>query len=208
MPEAASGVKRITVGGNVQRARLKHEARPEYPPLAKQARIQGSVRFSLIIATDGTVKNITLLSGHPVLVQSATEAVRQWVFNQTLLNGEPVEVVSEAEVRFHPLEPLAQPVMEGNAYRIGGGVTAPVPISKVEPVFPKGVDPEVKNALVLLAIIIGKDGSVTSVEPLRGDPAFFENAIETVKQWKFQPGMKEGEPVPVHARVEVNFRKL
>lgn len=231
MPEAAPGVKRITVGGNVQRARLKHEVRPEYPPLAKQARIQGSVRFSLIIATDGTVKNITLLSGHPLLVQPATEAVKQWVFGQTLLNGEPVEVISEAEVRFQPLEPLAQPVMEGNAYRIGGGigvggggdgraeamgtahrigggVSAPVPISKVEPVFPKGVDPEVKNALVLLAIIIGKEGSVTSVEPLRGDPAFFENAIETVKQWKFQPGMKEGEPVPVQARVEVNFRKF
>jgi TonB family protein len=208
MPEAAPGVKRITVGGNVQRARLKNEVRPEYPPLAKQARIQGSVRFSLIIATDGTVRNITLLSGHPLLVQPATEAVKQWVFEQTLLNGEPVEVVSEAEVRFEPLEPLAQPVMEGNAYRIGGGVSAPVPISRKEPEFPKGADPQVTNALVLLSIVIAKDGSVTNVEPLRGDPAFFENAIECVKQWKFSPGMKDGEPVPVHARVEVNFRKF
>lgn len=208
LPEAAPGVRRITVGGNVQRARLKNEVRPEYPPLAKQARIQGSVRFSVIIATDGTVKNITLLSGHPLLVQPATEAVKQWVFEQTLLNGEPVEVISEAEVHFQPLEPLAQALLEGNAYRIGGGVSAPVPISRAEPGFPKGVDPEVKHALVLLAIVIGKDGSVTSLEPLRGDPAFFENAIECVKQWKFSPGMKEGEPVPVHARVEVNFRKF
>jgi TonB family protein len=208
MPEAAPGVKRITVGGNVQRARLKNEVRPEYPPLAKQARIQGSVRFSLIIATDGTVKNITLLSGHPLLVQPATEAVKQWVFEQTLLNGEPVEVVSEAEVRFEPLEPLAQAVLEGNAYRIGGGVTAPVPISRVQPVFPKGIAPEIQHAVVLLSIVIAKDGSVTNVEPLRGDPAFFENAIEAVKQWRFTPGMKEGEPVPVQARVEVNFRKL
>jgi TonB family protein len=208
LPEAAPGVKRITVGGNVQRARLKNEVRPEYPPLAKQARIQGSVRFSLIIATDGTVKNITLLSGHPLLVQPATEAVKQWVFNTTLLNGEPVEVVTEAEVNFQPLEPLAQPVLEGNAYRIGGDVTAPIPISRKEPEFPKGVDPQVTNAVVLLSIVIGKDGSVTNVEPLRGDPAFFENAIEAVKQWKFTPGIKDGEPVPVKANVEVNFRKL
>ncbi|MBA3974827.1 MAG: hypothetical protein C0504_11495 [Candidatus Solibacter sp.] len=208
LPEAAPGVKRITVGGNVQRARLKNEVRPEYPALAKQARIQGSVRFSIIIATDGTAKNITLLSGHPLLVQPATEAVKQWVFEQTLLNGEPVEVISEAEVRFQPLEPLAQPTMEGNAYRVGGGVSTPVPISRAEPGFPKGIDPLVTNATVLLSIVIAKDGSVTNVEPLRGDPAFFENAIECVKQWKFTPGMKEGEPVPVKANVEVNFRKL
>jgi TonB family protein len=205
---AEPGVKRITVGGQVQRARLKNEVRPEYPALAKQARIQGTVSFSIIIATDGTVKNITLLSGHPLLVQPAAEALKQWVFQTTLLNGEPVEVVTEAEVRFQRLEPLDQPVMEGNAYRIGGGVSAPVPLSRTEPVFPKGIDPQVTNAVVLLTIVIAKDGSVTNVEPLRGDPAFFENAIEAVKQWKFTPGMKDGEPVPIKANVEVNFRKF
>lgn len=220
IPAPEPGVKRITVGGNVQRAKLKHEVRPEYPTLAQQARIQGTVRFSILLATDGTVKNIVLLGGHPLLVQPAMDAVRQWVFNTTLLNGEPVEVVTEVDLNFsmsgdedqalqrRPTAVASTSTMPPEAYRIGGGVSAPVPIYKIEPLFPKGVDAEVQQAVVLLGIIIGKDGSVTNVEPLRGDPAFFEAAIEAVKKWKFQPGMKDGEPVPVQARVEVSFRKM
>jgi protein TonB len=92
--------KRITVGGNVQQAMLISQPRPVYPPLAKQARIQGTVRFTAIIGKDGTIQNLTLISGHPLLVQSATEAVKQWRYKPTLLNGEPVEVVTQIDVNF------------------------------------------------------------------------------------------------------------
>ena len=71
-----------------------------YPPLAKQARIQGTVRFNAVIGKDGTIQNLTLVSGHPLLVPSATEAVHQWVYQPTLLNGEPVEVVTQIDVNF------------------------------------------------------------------------------------------------------------
>jgi protein TonB len=92
--------KRITVGGNVQQAKLLAQPRPAYPPLAKQARISGTVRFTAIIGRDGTIQNLTLLGGHPLLVQSATEAVKQWRYQPTLLNGEPVEVVTQIDVNF------------------------------------------------------------------------------------------------------------
>jgi len=92
--------KRITVGGNVQQAMLIYQPKPVYPPLAKQARIQGTVRFTAIIGRDGTIQNLTVVSGHPLLVQAATEAVKQWRYKPTLLNGEPVEVVTQIDVNF------------------------------------------------------------------------------------------------------------
>ena len=92
--------ERIRVGGNVQAANLIRRIVPVYPPLAKQARVQGTVKFSAIIGKDGTIQNLQLISGHPLLVPSATEAVKQWVYKPTLLNGEPVEVVTQIDVNF------------------------------------------------------------------------------------------------------------
>src|SRR5919112_882205 len=92
--------KQIRVGGNVQAAKLVKQPKPQYPPLAKQARIQGTVRFNAVIGKDGQIANLTLASGHPLLVPAATEAVRQWVYQPTLLNGEPVEVVTQIDVNF------------------------------------------------------------------------------------------------------------
>ena len=73
---------------------------PVYPPLAMQARIQGLVRFNVVIGKDGRVANMQLVSGHPLLVPAARDAVRQWVYKPTLLNGDPVEVVTEVGVNF------------------------------------------------------------------------------------------------------------
>ena len=98
--EKPKPVQRIRVGGNVQAARLVNQPKPVYPPLARQARIQGTVRFNAIIGKDGRIENLTLVSGHPLLVPSATEAVKQWVYKPTLLNGEPVEVVTQIDVNF------------------------------------------------------------------------------------------------------------
>jgi len=92
--------KQIRVGGNVQAAKLVNQPKPQYPPLARQARIQGVVRFNAVIGKDGAIQNLTLVSGHPLLVPSATEAVRQWRYQPTLLNGEPVEVVTQIDVNF------------------------------------------------------------------------------------------------------------
>jgi TonB family protein len=206
-PDPAPGVRRITVGGGVQQAKTKKTVDPEYPLQALAAGIQGVVRFYVVIGTDGTIQHLIPTEGHSLLLPAAIDAVKQWIYQPTLLNGVPVEVVTQVDVFFNsPRSPAAAEA--ASALRIGGGVSAPVPISRAEPVFPKGIDPEVTNARVLLLIIVGTDGSVTKVEPLRGDPAFFENAIQAVKQWKFKPGMKQGEPVPVRANVEVSFRKM
>ena len=96
----AEAEPRIRVGGNVQSANLISQTKPVYPPQAKQARIQGVVKFDTIIAKDGTIKNLQVISGHPMLVQAALEAVKTWLYKPTLLNGNPVEVQTVIDVNF------------------------------------------------------------------------------------------------------------
>lgn len=91
----------IRVSQGVQEAKLIHKVLPIYPPLARQARISGVVRLTSIIAKDGTIRNLQVISGQPLLVGSAVDAVRQWVYRPTLLNGEPVEVLCPIDVTFN-----------------------------------------------------------------------------------------------------------
>jgi len=100
LPASSSAVQRIRVGGNVQAANVLYNPRPAYPAMAKQARIQGVVRLNVTISKEGTVQDIQVASGHPLLVDAATDAVRLWVYKPTLLNSEPVEVVTVVDVNF------------------------------------------------------------------------------------------------------------
>jgi periplasmic protein TonB len=99
-PPQAAAPKRIRVGGNVEAAKAIFKPSPEYPPLAKMARIQGVVRLAAVISKDGTIQDLKMLSGHPLLVQAAMSAVQRWRYQPTLLNGEPVEVETEIDVNF------------------------------------------------------------------------------------------------------------
>jgi TonB family protein len=92
--------QRLRVGGEVMKAKLVQQVEPVYPPLAKNARIQGTVRLQVVISPEGSVDEMTVMSGHPLLVQQAMEAVRLWRYEPTLLNGAPVSVVSTVDVLF------------------------------------------------------------------------------------------------------------
>ena len=92
--------RRIRVGGNVQAANLVTKITPKYPPAAKEARIQGTVRMTVTIGKDGHVLDVQLVGGHPELAPVAEEAVWQWVYRPTLLNGEPIEVMTQVDVNF------------------------------------------------------------------------------------------------------------
>jgi TonB family protein len=97
---STAGPKPIRVGANVQANNLISQVKPIYPPLAKMARVQGDVVFEAIIGTDGTVQNLHLLSGAPLLVQASMVAVQQWKYKPTLLNGQPVEVTTTITVSY------------------------------------------------------------------------------------------------------------
>ncbi len=99
-PPAPPALVRLRVGGVVQAAKILNQVTPAYPSLARQARITGVVRLEAVIGRNGRISSLQVTSGHPLLVQAALEAVRQWVYLPTLLNGEPVEVLTQIEVHF------------------------------------------------------------------------------------------------------------
>ncbi len=90
----------LRVSNGVQAAKLLQQPKPLYPPLAKAARISGLVRLQAVIGRDGTIRNLQLVTGPPLLVKAAFEAVSRWTYKPTLLNGEPVEVFTEIDVNF------------------------------------------------------------------------------------------------------------
>jgi TonB family protein len=100
-PSAAGTIpKRVRMAGETESARLIFQPKPEYPPLATMGRIQGMVRLRAIIAKDGTIDELKVLSGHPLLVKSAMDAVPKWRYQPLLLNGTPVEVETEIDVNY------------------------------------------------------------------------------------------------------------
>lgn len=92
--------QRVRVSSGVVSGLLVRKVNPVYPPLARQARIQGTVVLQAQISKDGNIENLQLISGHPMLAPAAIEAVKQWKYRPYLLNGEPVEVETQVQVNF------------------------------------------------------------------------------------------------------------
>jgi periplasmic protein TonB len=92
--------QRVRVSQGVSAGLLVRKVNPNYPPLARQARIQGQVILRAVISKDGSIEGLTLVSGHPMLAPAAIDAVKQWKYKPYLLNGEPVEVDTEVLVNF------------------------------------------------------------------------------------------------------------
>src|SRR3989441_11719014 len=92
--------QRVRVSAGVTNGLLVKRVQPPYPPLARQARIQGTVVLQAEISKTGDIQNLRLISGHPMLAPAAIEAVKQWKYKPYLLNGEPVEVETTVQVNF------------------------------------------------------------------------------------------------------------
>jgi protein TonB len=85
---------------NLLEGSLIRRVQPVYPPLARSARVQGSVVLAAVISKNGTIDNLTLISGHPMLVPAALQAVSQWRYRPYILNGEAIEVDTQITVNF------------------------------------------------------------------------------------------------------------
>jgi protein TonB len=100
VPKAAPPQK-VRVSQGVLQGNILHQVQPQYPPIARAARVAGAVVIKATIGKDGTMKDLQVVSGHPMLVQAALEAVKQWRYKPWVLNGEPVEVDTVITVNFN-----------------------------------------------------------------------------------------------------------
>ena len=103
LPTAAPKLEapqRVRVSEGIVQGLLVHQVKPNYPPVARTARIQGQVVLHAVIGKDGAVKQVQVLSGHPMLASAAENAVKQWRYRPYVLNGQPIEVDTTINVNF------------------------------------------------------------------------------------------------------------
>jgi TonB family protein len=97
----------------------------------------------------------------------------------------------------------------GSAYKIGGGVSAPVPVYRPEPEYSEEARKAKWQGAVLLQLVVDENGVPQDIKVIRSlGLGLDQKAIEAVQKWRFKPGQKDGKAVPVSANIEVNFRLL
>jgi TonB family protein len=227
-PQSPVSISRDNIGGHIVR-----RVAPIYPPLARQARIQGTVILRVIIDKEGNVSNLRLVSGHPMLVPAAIEAVKQWKYTPYELNGEIVAVETDVQVNFKmaddppgrgvPYAPNpAAPLPSGALGGVIGGVlsSTPTPLSemwvaeatmrplrvkKVDPIYPPLAVQAHLQGIVGLNVRISSSGDVETVTLISGHPMLAPAAIEALKQWKYHPYVNDGKEIAVATIVQLNF---
>lgn len=100
-PPRVATPQKLRISSGVAEANKIGGSDPVYPAMAKIAHVQGDVVLQAVISKTGTIENLHAVSGHPILIQAAMEAVRGWRYKPTYLNGEPVEVETTITVKFH-----------------------------------------------------------------------------------------------------------
>jgi len=220
----APAAKPVRVPGNVASAMLIHQVTPEYPAAAKEQHIEGTIVLHALIGKDGTLQALKYVSGAPALMQSAMDAVKQWVYKPTLLNGEPVEVDTTISVLYtlggkslkdamdsaaaQPPSDAPQPdssAPDSERIRVGGNVASASIVHQVTPVYPPIAKVAHISGTVLLHAIIAKDGTIEQLDVVSGPPLLLKSAMDAVRQWVYRPTLVNGEPFRVDTTVSVVF---
>ena len=225
--------QRVRVSAGVESGLLQTRVAPIYPPLARQARIQGTVVLTVIISGNGDVQNVSLFSGHPMLAPAAIEAVKQWKYRPYLLNGEPIEVETQVQVNFSLSDKPASEGVAGDIpggamggvigsmvttppsdstqtsppqrIRVSSGVSQGLIVKKVAPLYPEDARAARIQGAVLLKATIDKEGNIANLELISGHPMLVPAAMEAVKQWKYRPYLLAGRALVVETQIQVNF---
>lgn len=211
---AGSGLTAAQTGGQsvykpgpgVVSPKLTKEVKPEYPRQAMADRNQGVVRLECVVKADGTVGDARVIDSlGPELDAAAVKALKQWTFSPGTKDGTPVPVTVEVEISFalRDREPrLGSP----EVYTIGDGVTSPRLVKQVRPTYTAEAKQAGIQGNVTMDCVVLPDGTVGDVRVTKKlDPDLDEEAIKTLRQWRFRPGQKDGKSVPVQVFVEMSF---
>ena len=212
------------IGDGVSAPRVIHEVKPFYPPDVMKAGVQGTVELELVVLADGTVGDVKVVKAlHASLDQEAIKAVKQWRFKPGTKDGQPVAVLVAAEMTFTlgkpsgqtrlpalPPSPETRPAaatsLPGVVYKPGDGVSPPRATHQVKPQYTADAMNAKVQGSVKLEVVVLPDGTVGDVTVVRSlDTSLDLEAIKTVRQWRFEPGTKDGKPVPVQVEIEMTF---
>ncbi len=191
--------ERIRVSSGVAEEQIIQRVDPVYPKEAQENHIQGDVVLTATISKEGNIINLKLVSGHPLLADAATEAVKQWKYRPYLLNGEPVEIETTVTVRYSQQAPRPTRV------RVSSGLANALKIHDVQPQYPFAARAHHNQGDVLLTAIISKEGDIIELKVVKGDPVLAEAAVDAVKHWKYKPYLLQGEPVEIETTILVKF---
>jgi TonB family protein len=219
---AESGVYKP--GPGVSAPILVKEVKPQYTAEAKDTKIQGSVILECVVQPDGTIGEVRVTKAlNPGLDQEAIKAVRQWRFKPGTKDGKPVPVLVTLEMTFtlrdRPPQPafLRPPLASGGegskgqpqaagVYKPGDGVSAPILVKEVKPQYTAEAKKAKIQGSVMIECVVKTDGTIGDVEVTKSlDAGLDQEAIKAVKQWRFEPGIKDGKPVPVLITLEMTF---
>ena len=224
--------------GNVIPALLTKKVNPKYPTADKMnfaegnAAVAGEVVMDVVIASDGSVRDIKVTHGLPQLIGSAIHAVSQWQYQPARINGVGVACKAKIQVSFNTnagpasaatantannsvpgvtqpfaapgVRPALPPPPEGVS-RISGRVMATMLQKRVEPVYPaEAIALDARGEVVLLATIT-KTGEVGDVQVVAGPERFQDAAAAAVKQWHYNPYTIDGQPVDVQTTILLSF---
>jgi TonB family protein len=193
--------------------------------------LKGTVVLKAVVNKSGDIEKLELISGHPMLVPAAIDAVKQWKYTPYEIDGNPVTVETLITVEFshadkNPNDGSTEQVLSPSTVEPDSATNSPAKPDQTETPTPLEVSPDAVQALlikrvapvypplarqariqgtVVLNIVINKSGEVRDLQLYSGHPILAPAAIQAVKQWRYRPYEQNGQPVEIKTTVQVNF---
>jgi TonB family protein len=204
-------------GNGVKQPEVTNRVTPQYTSAAMREKIQGDVWLSGVVETDGTLSNVVVtksLDAAYGLDQSALDAARQWRFKPGEKDGQPVrtavQIVLTFKINPRPDSPELDPAFSLGAHRLEeSGLVAPKVTKVVNPKYPAEALRQKIQGDVPVQVVVGSDGKPVRARVLPSPDnghAFDGEALAAVKQYKFEPGTLNGQPVQVLLMLMIQFR--
>jgi TonB family protein len=194
--------------GEVKPPQLVKQVDPVYPEAARKAGVEGLVIIEAKADEQGRVSDARILRSIPLLDEAAIDAVKQWVYEPMLIDGKPRKVVFTVTVRFAlkdgPKTGIPDEFAAG-AVKAEGDIKPPKLVKEVLPVYPKEAQQTRVQGVVILGVRTDEHGRVVDTKILRSIPLLDEAAIDAVKQWVYEPYIKDSKPFPIVFTVTVRF---
>jgi TonB family protein len=205
--ESASGNEPVRVRGLLKPPIILRQVDPVYPKDALEAGVEGTVILEATTDIYGRMQKISVLRSIPMLDRAAVEAVRQWVYEPMIVNGKPRGTIFTISVPFvlKDRTARAEVLTDAEPVRIAAGGVTPVPVKKVEPVYPEIARQSRLEGEVILEILIDVAGRVRDAKVIRSVPLLDRAAFDALSRWTYEPVIIDGKPVPVIFTVSVNF---